>query len=374
MNKPSGVEIRKLFRNPHFWITIAISLALVFVYHSWPWREWQFSHGILRQFAWLSSLYPLALWEIQHRLIGSLFFIPIIYASISTLWRGGLFMTLFSLLGLTPILASMIIDRLLSNISLLLLPIAVVLVIKIEFELRSKERRIYIDRERDRQVYLKKILETQEKERQRLAGELHDQSVQTLLAVASYAESMESLNFSNAEEIRTKAELIKEKTRGTVDDLRRICVNLRPSILDHMGLISALKWLANRTTKESRIQVNLKIGSIKPELSPVVEVNLFRIAQEALHNIERHSKATEVFLTLENGQGGLTMTIQDNGQGFILPDKFGELVNHGKLGLIGMQERVRTLEGKFNINSKLGEGTLIQIEIPASMISPSEQL
>jgi two-component system, NarL family, sensor histidine kinase DegS len=371
MKKIDSARTRKsILKNAHLWIIAVVTLFLTLFYPLWPWREWQFTQGVWGWFPWLSSLYSLALFERSHYLVGSLFLFPIIYATIVFKWRGALIIFLFSLIGLWQTIPSYSTywrnpETGLANISILLLPALVMIAFNVELELRRKDKKIYQEREKERQIYMAKIIEAQEKERRRLAEELHDQNIQTLLAVASYAESIELLD-DNIPDIKKKAALIKNQTRNTVDELRRISTDLRPGILDDMGLPAALKWLANRTAKEKHIQTRIKIDDFKKKLTPLLEVNVFRIVQEALRNIERHANADEVQINLEADTNSIKITIQDNGQGFVLPNKLGNLVTEGKLGLIGVEERVNFLGGKFEIRSKLEEGTSLLIEIPYS--------
>jgi two-component system sensor histidine kinase DegS len=331
----------------------------------WPWREWQFQSGLWRWMPWLSSFFTVAVFESHNHIIGSLFLVPIIYATIVFRWQGAMVVFLFSLIGISSVLSYYrnAMESRLTNIGILLLPAVVMLAVSVELELRRKNKNIYLEKEKERQIYLAKILEAQEKERQNLAEELHDQSIQTLLAVASYAESIE-LADEDLVEIRKKAALIKEKTRATVDELRRISIDLRPSILDDMGLVPALKWLTSRANKENHVYTQMSINGLKPELPQAIEVHVFRIVQEALRNIERHAKATEAFIILDAGDNSLTILVRDNGQGFILPNKLDNLVTEGKLGIIGMQERVKSLDGTFEIHSSPDQGTSLSIEIP----------
>jgi two-component system, NarL family, sensor histidine kinase DegS len=356
---------RPVYQSLHFWIIVAITIFLIFIYPLWPWREWQFTDGIWQWLSWLSSLRYLALFESSHHLIGSLFLLPIIYATIVFKWYFALVVFLVSFVGLWNILPGYWInpDTGLANISILLLPVLVMLAIQVELELRRRDKKDYIERERERQLYLSKITQAQEKERQHLSEELHDQSIQTLLAVASYAESVE-LSDQDINEIKTKAALIKEQTRSTVDELRRLSTSLRPGILDDMGLIPALKWFTNHIANEKHIQIQLGIKGPKSELTSELELNVFRIVQEALHNIVRHARASEAFINLDMDTEFLKITIKDNGQGFIPPKKFASFVTKGKLGLAGMQERVKSLGGTFEVQSNLDEGTLLIIEIP----------
>jgi signal transduction histidine kinase len=356
----------------HFWIILVLTIVLMLIYSIWPWREWQLIHGFWKWTPWLSSLYSLAVFESLNHVIGSLFMVPIIYATIIFRWKGAIGFFILAMIGILPILPYYRDDygAITSNISILLLPALVMLAVNFELELRRRDKEGFIERERVRQEYLLKILEAQEKERQRLAEELHDQSVQTLLAVASYAESIE-LSDEDIAEIKKKATFIKEKTRSTVDDLRRISVDLRPAILDDMGLIPALKWLTKHTKQNNNINVHTNVKGVIPELDLAVQVNIFRIAQEALYNIVKHAEASEVFINLNARPRSLSISVKDNGKGFKVPGKVAHLVTQGKLGIIGMRERVKYLGGTFSIYSRPGEGTIITIEVPLSRDEPS---
>ena len=359
-------KLKLTLRTPHFWVVGLITFFLILVYLAWPWREWKFSQGALRWVSWLSVLYSLALFELKFRLVGSLFLIPIIYASVFFKWRGSLVVFVMAFGGMWPIFKDLwgSTDLMLTSISLLLLPTAIILAAHIELELRQKDKRVFVEREKDRQMFLAKILETQEKERQRLAEELHDESVQALVAVASYAEFIESQDAPDVEAMREKASWIKVTTRNTIQDLRRISVDLRPGVLDNMGLVPALKWLTERTKEQHNISVQLITRGLETSIAPSMEVTIFRIVQEALQNIVRHSKANEATITLVAEAASLRITVQDNGQGFVPPTKYADLVTQDKLGLVGMHERVRSLNGIFEIHSEPGQGTLLFFEIP----------
>jgi len=256
--------------------------------------------------------------------------------------------------------------NILTNIVFLLSPITIVLLIKIVLELQKKDKQIYLDREKERQIYLGKIIETQERERQRLAEELHDESVQVLLAVASHAEFMKSDNVNDLNVLKKKAEWIENTVLGVVEELRKISVELRPKLLDTLGLIPAIRWLCERTETENKIKVNLTIvGFTKsPLLNQSIEVNLFRIIQESLRNISRHANASKIVISLEERENSMRIVIRDNGCGFIPPANYSHLAVDGKLGIIGMMERIRTLSGKFEIHSQIGKGTTLVIDIP----------
>jgi len=269
---------------------------------------------------------------------------------------------LLSLGGILPIITDMWPNYyLITNIALLLLPFLLVSLATFELEWRRKERKIFAEREAERKVYISKILESQENERLRIAQELHDDTIQTLLVIANRAETLIPAGDS-MKEIRGNAEWIRDTTLETVEGLRRIGLDLRPSMLDDLGLVPALRWLVDRMNKESGINTRILVSGEKRKLSPEAEVTIFRITQEALNNIKRHSRATEAVVNLEFTPESLKISMEDNGRGFRPPKKFDRLASRGKLGLIGIHQRIDFLGGTFKIHSKSGEGTSLLIE------------
>ena len=134
-------------------------------------------------------------------------------------------------------------------------------------------------------------------------------------------------------------------------------------MLDDLGLLAALEFLADDITK-SGIDTKVTIVGEARRLSPETELVLFRIAQEALRNVWRHSGASRAELTIEFSDTRLVMLISDNGSGFELPQRLGDLASTGKLGLAGMQERARLIGGTLTLQSELGAGTKVVVEVP----------
>lgn len=353
----------KIVNSPHFWAITVITLALIFIYQAWPWKDWKFTDGVWQWFPWLSVLYNLAIVEFANHIVGILFLIPIIYAAVVFWWRGALAAWLLSLGAVLPIIAGMwSINSLIINIGLLLLPLSVVLIAAFELEWRRKERKIFAEREAERRVYSARILESQENERRRIAQELHDDTIQTLLVIANRAQALISSGDDDMREVKSNVEWVRDATLQTAGDVRRISLDLRPSILDDLGLVPALRWLVDRMNNESDIDTRILVNGVERNLSPQVEITLFRVVQEALNNIKRHSKAKEAAITLEFATECLKVTIEDNGQGFHPPKKFDKLAAKGKLGLIGIQQRTNFLNGTLEIHSMPGKGTLLLIE------------
>jgi two-component system sensor histidine kinase DegS len=354
----------KIVNNPHFWAIIAITLFLIFIYQAWPWREWKFTHGIWQWFPWLSALYRLAIVEVTNHIVGILFFVPIIYAVVFFSWRVALPISLLSLGGVLPIIVGMwSIASMITNIVLLLLPLLAISIATLELEWRRKERKIFAEREDERRAYLSKILEAQEEERQRISRDLHDETIQTLLAIANSAETLVSSDHCDSSKVKENAVSIRDAILSTADSLRRTSLELRPSVLDDLGMVPALRWLVDRMNKECDIHTRILVNGIERKLSLQTEVIIFRVVQEALNNIKRHSKANEAVVTLGFNAEYLKITIQDDGQGFRLPPKIDKLAAKDKLGLIGIQQRINFLDGTFKIRSRRGEGTLLLIEV-----------
>jgi two-component system sensor histidine kinase DegS len=348
----------KIVKNPHFWAILLITVALLFIYHAWPWRPWS-----VGPFPWLTSLYNLALVELMNHIVGILFLVPIIYAAVVFSWQGALITFLLSLVGVMPIIVDIwSVSSLITNIVLLLLPLLVVSIVTFELNWRRKERKTYAEREAERKLYLSRILESQENERSRIAQEIHDDTIQTLLVIANRAQDMIPAGKDGSGKVKKKAEWIRDATLQAIEDLRRTSLDLRPSVLDDLGLVPALRWLVDHMGQESGINTRIRVKGEKRKLSPQAEVAIFRITQEALNNIKRHSKAKEAEVSLEFDKEFFKVKIEDNGQGFRPPQKLERFAASGKLGLIGMQQRIDLFGGTLKIRSKIGEGTSLLIK------------
>lgn len=269
---------------------------------------------------------------------------------------------LVSLIGVLPILASFrSTSNIATNIIFLLLPFLIVSVVALELGWRRKEKKNSRDREAQAEFYMSKILESEEQERRRVAQELHDGIIQTLLVVANRAQKLISSAHGDTAEIRGNAGWIRDCALQAVEDVRRITLDLRPSILDDLGLLPALRWLVDRKSEESGISIRILIKGQTRRLSPQTELSVFRTTQEALNNVQRHSEATEAVVNLEFTEEFLKIAIEDNGRGLGYPDRFDKLAAKGKLGLIGIKQRVDLLGGTFEIQSRPEGGTRLLI-------------
>lgn len=353
----------KFFKSPHFWAIIVITLFLVLIYQAWPWRTWKFEEGFWQWFSWLSPLYNLAIIELINRVVGILFLVPIIYAAVVFSWQGALVTFLLALISVLPIALDVwSTSSLITNMLLLLVPLFVVSLVAFELARRRRERKHFAERETERKLYISKILESQENERLRIAQEIHDDTIQTLLVIANAAQNLVPSSKGDMAKLKKRAEWIRDATLQAIEELRRTSLDLRPSVLDDLGLVPALRWLLDNMSEGSDVNTRITIKGARRKLPPEAEVTIFRVVQEALNNIKRHSKATEAAVSLEFEPDRLKITIEDNGRGFRPPRKPNRLAARGQLGLIGIRQRLDLLGGTLKIRSKIGGGTSLLIE------------
>jgi len=209
--------------------------------------------------------------------------------------------------------------------------------------------------------YLQQVTRAQEEERKRIARELHDETLQNLIVISR---QLEKITSSDAlwEESHEVVRGLKKQIETAVQEIRRFSNDLRPSVLDDLGLLPALELLAD-DLEANGINTAFKVIGVARRLPPEVEVMLFRIAQEAVRNIRRHSEASTAELSIEFIDGLLQISIKDNGKGFKSPHRTGDLASLGKLGLVGMHERAKVLGGDLVLKSEPGNGTQIVVEV-----------
>jgi len=224
----------------------------------------------------------------------------------------------------------------------------------------TEERRM----EENLRFYLQHITKAQDEERKSLARELHDSTAQTLFAILHQLERfLQSKANLRMDDTRLLWKL-HEEVKTVLQEVRQFGRDLRPSILDDLGLIPALEWLAGEMGKENGIDAKLQVVGSERRFSAEVRLVLFRIIQEALRNVARHSSASQARVTVAFNKQTTKVTIEDNGKGFTLPSNMGDLTRLGKLGLAGMQERARLLDGSLKVESGPGKGTRVIVEVP----------
>jgi signal transduction histidine kinase/ligand-binding sensor domain-containing protein len=208
------------------------------------------------------------------------------------------------------------------------------------------------------QEFSRGLIESQEQERKRIAAELHDSLGQNLLVIKSRIAMAKSPDASNSQEL----DEIVRLTQQSIEEVREISQNLRPYQLDRLGLTRALHSLVKKVSASCQVKCAADITPVDRVFSSEAETNLFRIVQEALNNVLKHSGATEARVVVERNDARVRLLIEDNGRGFDWPGKQGDGA-HG-MGLSGIAERVRILHGRLEIHSAPGHGTRLKIEAP----------
>jgi signal transduction histidine kinase/ligand-binding sensor domain-containing protein len=213
-------------------------------------------------------------------------------------------------------------------------------------------------RQAAQRAFARQLLESQEQERKRIAAELHDSLGQNLLVIKNRAQ-LQALTLPD-EQSRTQFTEFSDAVSQTLEEVRTISYDLRPPHLDQLGLRTALVAMIEKVSASSTIQFTHAVDELDGLVRPGDEITLYRIVQECLNNILKHSGATKVALTLAAGAGELVLTIRDNGRGF-MPDE--ETRRRAGLGLQGIAERVRILGGTHAIESAPGQGTTVTLRI-----------
>jgi len=237
---------------------------------------------------------------------------------------------------------------------------------KRELEARVQERTRQVQQMAAvRGQLLERLISAQEEERRRVARELHDEAGQALSAIMmNLARAIETLP-DDATEAREKLSQSRSLAAQTLAELRKLIYDLRPEVLDQLGLVPALRSYVKSHLEAQKIKAQLSFVDLKDRLPPQVEITLFRIIQEAITNIVRHSGASEVNIQVMVRNSTVTATIKDNGKGF---DVEAALQAPESWGLRGIRERVAVLGGELSIKSERGKGTTIQFQIPLGSV------
>ena len=219
------------------------------------------------------------------------------------------------------------------------------------------------------QYYLRQVLQAQEEERKRLARELHDDASQQILLLTHGIDNLASkIEQYLPEELRDDLGKLHGVSQQTYDSIKRYAQALRPRILDDLGLVPAIKWLAQEVHDLSGIEIEVQTDTI-PQLAPEIQLVLFRIVQEATNNIARHSGASEARVVLKCEGDEVNVTVTDNGKGFELPKQLSDFTRRGKLGLTGMAERAQLIGGELDVSSQEGKGTRLTVRVPTRLYS-----
>jgi signal transduction histidine kinase len=221
----------------------------------------------------------------------------------------------------------------------------------------TEERR----RSQQMQSYAAFVLQGQEEERRRIAQELHDEPVQAVIHLCRQLDIILATN-GLPDAVVSRMHQTRDVAEGVVNNLRELARGLRPPSLDDLGLATAVRRMLADSADRNGYMARFRIAGQERRLRPEVELGLFRVMQEALHNVERHAAAQHVFLSIVYGEGSVAAALYDDGIGIVqAPDISGS----SGLGLIGMRERAELLGGCLGIRSQPGQGTFVRVVIPA---------
>lgn len=214
------------------------------------------------------------------------------------------------------------------------------------------------------QNYLTKITEVQEAERRRLSHDLHDETMQGLVAVGQRLQlAQRALEHGDQTAIGTTIANARELNQLVMDELRRTIRALRPTNLEGAGLLSALESLL-RDIASLGIEVHFAVEGETRQLRPEIELTTFRVAQESISNITKHAEAKHVTITIRFTKTDFHLLVEDDGIGFTPADSATSYADRGHYGLVGMQERINMIGGELKINSQMGQGTRVSARLP----------
>jgi signal transduction histidine kinase/YHS domain-containing protein len=215
-----------------------------------------------------------------------------------------------------------------------------------------------------RRAFAEQLADGQENERKRIARELHDDTIQSTIAVTQGIDMARNWITSNPDRAGQMLQMAREQAVEIVTNLRNLIGGLRPPALEELGLIPALEMQLGAL---QGIIGHLHVEGDRRRLDEVQELTLFRTAQEALYNVTRHSSADHVHVDVNYQQDGVRLCIRDDGEGFVPPSNLGDLAFEDHYGLLGIQERVNNLGGWFKLDSAVGHGTTLQAYLPTTM-------
>jgi PAS domain S-box-containing protein len=209
--------------------------------------------------------------------------------------------------------------------------------------------------------YLQQITQAQEEERKRIARELHDDTAQSLFAISRQIDNFMRSDTTLDKQQQSFLQEMRQRIGDTLQDVRRFSQDLRPSIIDDLGLLPAVQWLVKQIQDEHGVKSKLTVLGKERRFAQEVELILFRVIQEALSNVYRHARASRAEVIIEFAESSVCIMVSDNGKGFSIPDNFADLSRSGKLGLLGMQERISLLNGSIDVKSEPKKGTIVTV-------------
>lgn len=241
---------------------------------------------------------------------------------------------------------------------------------KLEQKVRERTAELQVlyeelqEKEAMREQLLKQVINAQEEERKRIARELHDELAQALTGLLMSLDTTEEVLKPEHDMVRRQLQRTRDISQQALEQTRGLILDLRPRMLDDLGLMPAIRWLAESHLKAAGILVSIRSEGEQRRLAPEIETALFRITQEAITNVAKHAEATQVDIDLTWQPDELVVTVEDNGRGFdpeAVMDRGDEMRG---MGLLGMQERATLLSGTLHISSQPDAGTRVVARLP----------
>lgn len=212
--------------------------------------------------------------------------------------------------------------------------------------------------------YVAAITHSQEEERKRVARDLHDDTVQSLIAIGQRIELAREAITEDSDTAREQLRELRKMVTHTIHNVRQFSRDLRPTVLEDLGMVPALQYLVNELTQQGSIDITLEVEGKPDGLPSELEVAIYRIVQEALTNVRKHAQASHANVQARFLAGRVIITVKDNGVGFVVPEETTDLVKMGNLGLMGLRERTQLFGGQMEVTSEIDQGTTLRVVLP----------
>lgn len=235
-----------------------------------------------------------------------------------------------------------------------------------EIEERKKAEAALVESEKKLRFLTGQLMKVQERERSRISAELHDELGQALMVLKMDVSSLEDNLRKDQAPLKKECLRLLSHIDHIIENVRRLCWDLGPYLMEGLGLTASLQSLVEETCKKHNLTCTMKLDEIDQIFPPEVKTNIYRILQESLTNIVKHAMASQVSGTISMEQEHLIMAVVDNGQGFNVEELLARPGPDGGLGLTAMQERARQIGGALSISSQIGQGTAIKLTLPLS--------
>jgi two-component system sensor histidine kinase DegS len=349
------------FRVVHYAVVLVLALTLLVLYYG---HALSFSADAWGFMGWF---WPVFYFEMVGRIHGALLLVVIFYAAITLGWERSLVVMLVLVAAILPYVVWFSFRSYTTIMSLLVLILPGSIVMSVEAALTSLVRARLAEKEKkkNRAEVLRQTFAAQEDERKRMSQELHDGVIQTLLATASIAHNIQRRVSDEHDNLHADLETIKENSMSMVTEIRCICQDLRPSIIDNLGLVSAVKWLVDEFQQATCCRVEFILNEPVYDPTPEQSLAVFRIVQEALNNVRKHAQAASIWVEMRLSAGTVVVEVRDDGKGFSFDENNDWFAISGKLGMMTMKERAQSIGGRLQIKSVPGFGTSIRFSLGA---------